>query len=194
MKIEKNISLKDKNWFKTGGCAQFYTEPQTAKEFQESVEFANKNNLKIEVLGEGANSLISDKGFDGLIIRPKINSIKRLSSKRLITVGSGQTIQETIDWTLKNNLTGLEEFSGIPGTIGGAVYINAHYFHFLISQFLVSADVISKQTGEISSVDKKWFDFGYDHSKLFEKNFFVGGFHPLPEPRHNYDIKADTAL
>src|SRR3990167_2294418 len=73
--IQTNIPLKDKNWFETGGPAEFFCEPKRAHEFQIALEFANKNNLEISILGEGANTLISDEGVKGLVIRAALNSI-----------------------------------------------------------------------------------------------------------------------
>ena len=75
MEILKNIPLHDKNWFQTGGPAKFFCEPQNENDFSKAVKFAAENNLKIFVLGEGANILISDNGFDGLVIHPKLSNI-----------------------------------------------------------------------------------------------------------------------
>ncbi len=174
MKIRKNISLKDKNWFQTGGKAKFYCEPKTYDDFVNSLEFGQNNGLKVNILGKGANVLISDNGFDGLIIHPKINFISKYNrNNNLLTVGSGASIQDAIDWSLNKNLTGLEEFSGIPGTIGGAVYIDLHYFNFRLSDLLIKAEIIDKKTLEIKTVEKSWFDFGYNQSKLQEKKYYL---------------------
>lgn len=174
--IQENIPLADKNWFKAGGPAKFFAEPKNSQEFQEAINFANNNNLEIFILGEGANILISDDGFDGLVIRPKLTNIKKLSLDEnydLIQADAGVSLADLINWCLNNNLTGLEEFSGIPGTVGGSVYINIHYFEFLLSQFLVSAEIINKKTAEILLVEKDWFNFGYNQSTLHEKNFYL---------------------
>src|SRR5260221_9873456 len=80
---------------------------------------------------------------------------------------------DLIDYCLDNNLIGLEEFSGIPGTVGGSVYINLHYFNFLLANFLVSAEVINKKTGELQTVDAQWFNFGYNDSQLHKKDYFL---------------------
>lgn len=174
--IQSYISLREKNWFKTGGSARFYATPQNESEFQEAVLFAQSNQLEIFVLGEGANLLIADEGFDGLVIHPTITTITitEFDSKNvLVTAGAGLSLQAFIDWCLNNTILGLEEFSGIPGTIGGSVFINVHYFEFLLSQFLVSARVIEKKTGTIITVDNNWFNFGYDYSTLHEKNYYL---------------------
>lgn len=173
--LQCNIPLKNKNWFKTGGLARYYSEPINAQEFQIVLQFAQEHNLEIFVLGEGANILISDEGFDGLVIRPTLTTITQnvINDSVLVTSGSGVGIQDLITWCLDNNIGGLEEFSGIPGTIGGATYINLHYYDFLLDHFILEATVIEKATGAILTVDRNWFEFGYNQSKLLEKKYYV---------------------
>jgi len=170
--IQTNIPLADKNWFRTGGPAKYYCEPQSDVEFQEALSFARKNNLDTFVLGEGANILISDEGFGGLVVRPQLKNIST-DGKIELTAGAGVTMHDLILYCLDNNILGLEEFSGIPGTVGGSVYINLHYFEFLLAQFLVSARVINKKTGEITTVDNDWFAFGYDFSTLHNHEHYL---------------------
>lgn len=173
MNIQKNVRLNNKNWFKTGGPARFYAEPQTEEEVVIALDFAQTNNLEIFILGEGANILISDDGFDGLVISPKNNSISFDLEKETITAGAGTSMPELINVALANNLLGLEEFSGIPGTVGGSVFINIHYFDFLLSHFLVKATVINLKTGLIVDADNTWFKFGYNESSLQTNEWFL---------------------
>ena len=174
--IQTNVPLADKNWFKTGGPATWYCEPTSAWELQEAYHFARTNNVKIFVLGSGANILMSDEGFDGLVIRPQLNNIEiveQADTTTLVRAGAGATMDQLIAFCLGNNLLGLEEFSGIPGTIGGSVYINLHYFEFLLSQFLVTATVLEKETNKLLTVDNAWFNFGYNSSTLHKGNHFL---------------------
>jgi UDP-N-acetylmuramate dehydrogenase len=173
MLIQKNVSLKDKNEFRTGGVAASYAEPATREEFCDVLAYANAQKIDVEILGGGANVLISDTGYDGLIIRPGIKTISYDEKQSSITVGSGVSIQECIDWTLDNNFIGLEEFSGIPGMIGGAVYMNIHYFSFFLSDHFLHGTVIDKKTLEIKTVPREWFSFGYDQSRLQKKEHFL---------------------
>lgn len=173
MNIEKNIPLHDKNWFQTGGPARYYAQPTTPEEFAQALSFANKNSLALTLLGEGANVLISDNGFDGLVIKPALKKIDVISNTPHIQFEAGVTIQEAINSALEHNLIGIEEFSGIPGSIGGATYMNLHYFDFFLSQFVIEAQVIEKDTGQLKTVDNSWFAFGYDQSKLHEKQWFL---------------------
>ena len=169
MKISRQVSLHDKNWFYTGGPAQFYAEPTDAVEFAKALGYAQEHSLNIFALGQGANVLISDDGYSGLVIAPKLGDLTitpQSDTHALVTAGAGVTIPDLITFCLENRLLGLEEFSGIPGTVGGATYINIHYFEFLLSHFLVSAQVIQKATGTVQTVDNAWFSFGYDQSTL----------------------------
>jgi len=128
MKIEKDVSLKDKNWFCTGGKAEFFCRPLTEDDFLEGLRFASTNNLSLTVLGEGANILISDEGISGLVIRPRINHLIIDKTKGIVIAGAGICMRDVIDASIDQGLIGLEEFSGIPGTVGGSVYINIHFF------------------------------------------------------------------
>jgi len=185
MEILKDVPLKDKNWFETGGNAKFYCTPENESDFAKAIEFANKNNLKIFVLGEGANILVSDDGFDGLVIHPTLKHLSIIENEKLpipyisktgiktISAGAGVKIEDLINFTLQNNLIGLEEFSGIPGSVGGSVFINIHYIDGFLGDFLVAAQLIKKNTGKLIWVDKNWFEFGYDQSKLQNQEFYI---------------------
>ena len=90
-----------------------------------------------------------------------------------MTAGAGVGMPDLITHCLAHNIIGLEEFSGIPGTVGGSVYINLHYFEFLLEQFLHSAQVINKETGLVENVTPDWFNFGYNQSKLIEAPYYL---------------------
>jgi UDP-N-acetylmuramate dehydrogenase len=174
--IRHSVPLKDKNWFKTGGPAKLFAEPGTPEEFQLLYEYTQAVHEPVFILGSGANILISDKGFDGLVIKPQLNSITlslETSTQALIKAGAGTTMDELILFCLAHNLLGLEEFSGIPGTVGGSVFINLHYFEFLLSQFLVEATVLEKSSNQLLTVDNAWFNFGYNISTLHAGNHFL---------------------
>lgn len=173
--IQKNISLKDKNWFKTGGEAKYYSEPKSSQDFIDAIKFATNNRLSLFVIGQGANILVSDNGFDGLIIVPKLQNISHntLDEQYFVKADCGVTFENLINYCLENQFIGLEEFSGIPGTVGGSVYINIHYFEFLLSNFLISANVIEKSSGKIINVNNDWFNFGYNTSTLQHKDYFL---------------------
>lgn len=174
--FQEYVSLADKTWFKTGGKARFFVEPRTAEEFRDALLFAREKKLPIFVLGSGANVLVSDSGFPGLVIRPQLQSISIVSEEvatAIVTAGAGVIIDDLIAFCLDHQLIGLEELSGIPGTVGGSVFINIHYFNHLLSNYLIGARVIDAETGAIEEVDASWFHFGYDYSTLHKKTHYL---------------------
>lgn len=176
MILATNVPLSDKVWFKTGGNARFFCEPTTIQEFQRAIQYARDAHLDIFILGQGANVLVSDEGFDGLVIRPKLIEVQVSAYDDLyvqVTAGAGVAIPDLISYCLDQNILGLEEFSGIPGTVGGSVYINLHYFEFLLSHFLLRARVINNSTGIVETVDTSWFDFGYNVSRLQQHDWYL---------------------
>jgi len=176
MNIEKNVPLKDKNWFRTGGSAAYFCEPATVQEFKQALDYAKEHNLEVTMLGLGANVLISDDGIDGLVIRPamkEIEVVEQHDEYSDIKTGAGVTIYQLIEYCLSHNLVGFERFSAIPGTVGGSMYNNLHYYKVSLSDFVIAGEVIHKQTGEIKKVNKEWFGFGYDHSKLHDHDYFL---------------------
>ena len=174
--VYPSVSLADKNWFKTGGPALFFAEPENEHEFQQALLYARSKKMPVFVLGDGANLLVSDHGFKGLVIRPRLTTIKRIpysETHDLVHVGAGTQFSDLITWCLNSNLIGLEEFSGIPGTVGGSVFINIHYFEHLLSTFLVEAQVIAKKDATLHTVDTSWFNFGYNYSTLHEETAYL---------------------
>ncbi len=171
LNILKQVPLHNKNWFATGGTARYFAEPTTAQQLQEAITFATTEQLQLFVLGSGANILVSDDGFNGLVIHPKLTYICALDNQ--VTAGAGVTMHDLIDYCLEHNLVGLEEFSGIPGTVGGSVYINLHYFDFLLEQFIIKARVVDKRTGQLHTVMRDWFNFGYNHSRLHTEPYLL---------------------
>lgn len=172
MEIKEGVLLKEFTSFKIGGSALFFCEPENDEEIIESLSFAKDNNIPSFIMGLGANILISDNGFKGLVIHQKNTAIS--IKDNLVTAESGLIIEEFINATLAENLIGAEDFSGIPSTIGGALYINLHYFDAFISNFVREALILDKNTLKTELVDKNWFNFGYDSTKLkSDKNYML---------------------
>ena len=172
--MRKDVPLDSLTWFGTGGKAKYLSEPATLEELKNDLAFAAKNGLPFEVLGEGANTLVSDEGYPGMIIHP-VNSGLKLTEREdcfLLEAGAGAKIEDVIDYALERKALGLEEFSGLPGTVGGAAFINAHFFEFFLADFLISAVVVSP-SGETKEVSKDWFEYGYDVSRLHREKWIV---------------------
>lgn len=178
MNFRKNVSLAGLNWFQTGGSARMFCEPESIVDYISALQSIEDDHEQLFILGEGANILISDDGFNGLVLHPRNTDIQIISEKSsdssvIVRAGAGVAVQDLIDFGLDHNLTGLEVFSGIPGTVGGAVYINLHYFEALLSDYLVRGHVLHRETHELSWVENKWFQFGYDQSRLHQKDYLL---------------------
>jgi len=187
--VEKRVKISDFSWFKTGGIASFFSYIQTVEEANEILVFAKNNSMPITIIGGGANILISDEGIDGMVIILRNAFIRQRNiidkefsdnfvetdneKKNFFEIGAGMAIDDAILGVLAMDSIGLEEFSGIPGTIGGAVYMNIHYFNFLFSDYVVGGYVIDILDGSFSYKSKEWFNFGYDYSTLHEKKYIL---------------------
>ncbi len=170
--LQERVLLQDKSWFGTSsGVARWYAEPSTTAQVHELIAWAAEADQPITLIGEGANVVISDTGISGLTMRFGMRSVSHEGT--LVTAGAGLSFSALIDYCLEHNLLGLEEFSGIPGTVGGSVFINIHYFEWLLSTFIVGGTVIDRHTGLCHSVDRSWFDFGYNYSRLHEGNHYL---------------------
>lgn len=172
MRILENVPLKPYTNFRIGGPARFFCEPENTEEIIESLRFAREKNLAAFVLGLGANILVGDDGFPGLVIRQQNGKICTKGS--VINAEAGATVERLIATALKENLIGIEDFSGIPSTVGGAIYVNLHYFDAFIGTFVKSALILSKDTLRIEEVNQSWFRFDYDNSKLkTDRNYIL---------------------
>lgn len=175
MEIKQSVALAPYTTFGIGGPADFFVVVNSALELEEAVGFARRNSLNFFVLGLGANILVGDKGFRGLVIK---NEARRhfasgLSSveKILFKVESGCVISDLTEITSSQGLSGFEHFAGIPSTIGGALWQNLHFLSpdrhstVFIGDLVDSAEVLL-ENGGVKSVEKSFFQFGYDSSLL----------------------------
>jgi UDP-N-acetylmuramate dehydrogenase len=129
LNIQKNIPLAPLTTFKIGGPAKFFVEVSDEEALLEALQFANENNLKVFVLGGGSNILVSDEGFDGLVIKLKASDIPVEAIRELpLRCWAGENLASVVSLAKDNSLAGLEWATGIPGTIGGAVFGNAGAF------------------------------------------------------------------
>ncbi len=171
LNFQKDVSLKNYSNMKIGGTAKFFVEIFSSDELVEAIKWAKKNNKKFFVLGLGANTVFSDSGFDGVVILQKNENFE--IKDEIVFAESGVLMKNLIEKTLDSNLVGLEEFSGIPSTIGGASFINLHYYKTLFSDFLISAKIFDFEKEEIFEADLDWFEYGYEKSKLQTGNFIL---------------------
>jgi UDP-N-acetylmuramate dehydrogenase len=126
MNFQEKVLLKNYSNYKIGGPAKFFVEITSMDELKEALNFASNRNLKIYILGRATKVLISDEGFDGLIIYNKMEGIEKEGDS--LRIGSGVLMKELLNYCIENSLSGLEWAGGLPGTIGGAVRGNAGSF------------------------------------------------------------------
>jgi len=137
MLIQKNISLAKYTTFKIGGLAKFFCEVKTKQELKNLI----KKYPKYYVLGNGSNLLVSDKGYDGLIIKIQNTKYKILNTK--IHAGAGVSLAQLVREAEKNNLTGLEWAVSIPGTVGGATAVHTSAFGSCMNDIIEKIEKIN---------------------------------------------------
>ena len=167
MEIKENIQLAPFTSFKIGGPAKYFIEISAEEELLEALQFAKENKLEVFVLGGGSNILISDNGFDGLVIKIKNAEIKIIEDK--IETGVGISLSELVGLAAQNSLIGLEWAVGIPGTLGGAIRGNAGAFGGSISNNLESVKIINLDNLEWVFMKKDECAFSY-RSSIFKEN------------------------
>ena len=172
MSIQENISLAQYTTFKIGGNARFFCIVKTVDELLEAVLFAKTKNVPFFVLGGGSNILVSDNGFDGLVIKMEIVG-KEIKDKGC-EVGAGEMWDDFVEWTLEQGFNGLENLSAIPGTVGAAPVQNIGAYGVEVGQFISAVHVFDTQTMRENDISARDCHFGYRYS-LFkkEKNRYI---------------------
>ena len=171
-KILYNEDLKKKNWFNIGGKAKVFFK---ANELKDLVDFLKiiKNKEKISIIGAGSNILITDDVYDGVVIKLGKN-FNRLSllNEEIIISGTAVPDKKLADYAADNNLTGFEFLSCIPGTIGGAIKMNAGCFGREIKDILISIQAIDK-TGNVLTIAAEKINFDYRNNNLPDNLIFL---------------------
>lgn len=179
-RLERNVPLGPMTTFRIGGPADLLYRARTADELAHAVTVARDTGVPWFLLGRGANILVADRGFRGLVIRSEVGGIDFLDP---VTVRAGagvQTFPDLIEATVSRGLAGLHHYVGIPSTVGGALWQNLHFLSpapkrertCFIEEVLVSADILT-ENGERTEVGVEYFDFGYDDSILHHRDDIV---------------------
>lgn len=138
--IKKNIFLSDFTTFHLGGPARFFVEVKDKNKLEEALQFAREKKIKWFILGGGSNLLVSDQGFDGLVIQ--INNRESEIQGTEIVVSAGLFLSEVVFLARKNNLSGLEWATGIPGSVGGAIFGNAGAYGSTIKDSITKVEIL----------------------------------------------------
>jgi UDP-N-acetylmuramate dehydrogenase len=170
-KIKQNQPLKQLTTFEVGGPAAFYVEVRNLDDVTGALDFARQKKLKVFILGGGSNVLISDKGFDGLVIANRIKDLrfKIQDQEALVTIGAGENWDDVVAKCVEKGLYGIECLSGIPGSAGGAVVQNIGAYGQTISEVVKSVTVVEIGSGKIKDISSNQCEFEYRQS-LFKKN------------------------
>lgn len=171
--IDTNVELKNMTTFKAGGPAEFFCEPSSIDELKEALSYAKKENLKVTVLGAGSNVLISDDGIKGLVIRLGRNFSTVYTREENENSGkvygeAGAMLSSLALHAVKLSLKGAEFACGIPGSVGGAVFMNAGAYGGEMKHIISSVDYLDEDF-ELRNIKVEDCDFGYRHS-IFTMN------------------------
>ncbi|MFH1347277.1 MAG: UDP-N-acetylmuramate dehydrogenase [Candidatus Margulisiibacteriota bacterium] len=172
MRYLRNEQLKKHTSFRIGGPADYFCVPKNIDELRQALEFAKEKGLKVAVLGAGTNLLVLEQGFPGLVIKLSggLNSIK-IKNNRIIA-GAGVMLPRLIQALAQKGLGGLEFLVGIPGSVGGAVVMNAGAWGEEIAKYVESVKALDR-SGKETTLKKRKLKFSYRKSSLQGNHFIV---------------------
>ncbi len=160
-----NESLKKHTTYGIGGPADLMIFPKSKQDLIKVIEIINKNKIQLTILGSGSNVLVSDNGIRGAVISLK-NSLKKIEvDDNILYAECGTMLGKIVKHAVKNNLIGLENLNGVPGTLGGALIMNAGAWGGEISENLIHVEVINSKS-EIQKIQKKDLNFSYRQSSF----------------------------
>ena len=160
-----NESLKKHTTYGIGGPADLMIFPKSKQDLIKVIEIINENKIQLTILGSGSNVLVSDNGIRGAVISLK-NSLKQIEvDDNILYAECGTMLGKIVKHAVKNNLIGLENLNGVPGTLGGALIMNAGAWGGEISENLIHVEVINSKN-EIQKIQKKDLNFSYRQSSF----------------------------
>ncbi len=182
-RIKYNEPLASHTSFNIGGPADVFVTVENEEELAKAINFAKAENIRYFLLGNGSNVLASDEGFRGIIIKLAGDFNTATVDGELIKAGAGITLSKLAGLAMNSSLTGLEFASGIPGTLGGALFMNAGAYGGEMKQIVTKVKVLEniptpnntdgEGCGAIIELTGEEMQFGYRHSILKEKNYIA---------------------
>ena len=170
--VRINEPMKNHTTFKIGGPAQYYVTPESVTQIQEVVSLCRDMNIPLHVIGNGSNILVGDDGVDGVVLA-LFNTFSDYEIKdNVITAQAGMSLIKLAVIALREGLTGLEFASGIPGSVGGAVYMNAGAYDGQMKDVVTSVTVLD-EAGNIRILGRDELDMGYRTSAVAKNNMIV---------------------
>ena len=173
--IKINEPMSKHTSFKIGGPAEFYVIAKTIEDIQNVVEFAKNTQRNLCIIGNGSNLLVSDNGIKGIVLKIAVDNIEILESDFgvLVRAGAGVKVMALAQELKKQGITGFEELAGIPGTIGGANYMNAGAYGKEIKDIIIETKVLNKETGEIEIFKNDEQELKYRSSIFKNKKYII---------------------
>ncbi|CAG0942097.1 UDP-N-acetylmuramate dehydrogenase [Candidatus Brocadiaceae bacterium] len=192
--LERNKPLAPFTTYKIGGPADLFVEVHTIDELIHAVSKALRNGIPLFLLGCGANILVTDKGFRGLVIRNAANKITFSDNDKVITE-SGAVVADLIERCCDRGLSGFEHFVGIPSTVGGAMWQNLHFLspdrkRTVFIEEIVQTSRILTEEGQFCTVGVEYFQFDYDKSILQKRKDIVLDVTFQLSPKQKEEIRA----
>lgn len=189
-KILFNEPMKKHTTFKTGGPAECLIKIDKEESLKEILKFVNQNKIPVTIIGNGSNILVSDKGIKGIILKIQLEKldIQEKNENIQIIVGAGEKIGKLAQVCLQKEITGFEELSGIPGTVGGAVRMNAGAHGKEMKDIVKCVRCIDYQGNEREFSNKE-MKFEYRKSRLKEENYIVTEVEMILEKGKKEEIK-----
>ena len=170
--VKFDYNLKKKNWFNIGGNTKIYFKAENLKELIKFLKIIG-NKEKLFILGGGSNTLITDKTYDGVVIKLSKNFTNiSLLSEDIIIAGSSVSDKSLSEFAMNNSLGGFEFLSCIPGTVGGGIKMNAGCFNREFKDILISVQAINK-SGQVITIPAKEINFRYRDSGLSNDLIFL---------------------
>lgn len=171
-RIKKDEPLSKHTSFNIGGPADYYVIVNNEAELSEVLKLAKKESINYFLIGNGSNLLVGDLGIRGLVIRLGGEFDEVLVNGDNITAGAGATLSKVAKAAMDASKTGLEFAAGIPGTVGGALVMNAGAYGGEMKQVVTKVSVLTKD-GEIKNLSSEEMKFGYRHSLLKEEELIA---------------------
>jgi UDP-N-acetylmuramate dehydrogenase len=179
-RVQSGVPLAPFTTFRIGGPADLFYEPRTPEELATAITAARELEIPYFLLGAGANILVGDGGFRGLVIRNVGGGIEFLDDRRVRAASGVMVYHDLIQACFARELGGLHHFVGIPSTVGGAIWQNLHFLSpaparertVFIEEVVESCDLLTEE-GERRSVGVDYLKFGYDYSILHERDDIV---------------------
>jgi UDP-N-acetylmuramate dehydrogenase len=163
-RVTRDAALASFTTFKVGGPADFLIETQNADEIVRAVKLAHAAGVRVTMLGGGSNVLIADSGIRGLVIRTRGGEVTPIGDT-LVRADAAVTINGLVRWTINRGYAGLEAWAGTPGTVGGAIFGNAHWKKVNIGELVESVRLL-RPDGTLLQAPADRMEFDYDYSRL----------------------------